>query len=226
MGDLTSAPPRSRRVPGWRSGLVLLLLAGMVALGVVSSRPKPLPTPDDPQNLVQVFRSDLPCDLLLALPLRPTDQIRVAADVPLGLHPLFVLVDSDGSLHELSPLDRRQNGNLMEFSAPPLRPMPLPESVGTKVILVCAAPEAPPTLAAVQEALPFGPWPELPQHTLIRFARGGVEVTGPKGPRLPEPERTADIEGKLRDLVQKLTDRLPFVVGVAFPVRKPAAGLP
>lgn len=197
---------------------MLGLLAAMVALGVISSRPAPLPTPDDPQPVLQVFRAETPMDLLLSLPLKTTDQVRVAVAVPMGLEPLFLRIDTDGQVRELSPADRRQNGQLMEFSHPPLRPMPMLTQPGTKVFLVCAAPRAP-RLDEVSQLLPTGPWPELPDYFLIKFTKKGAELAGPKGPRLPDPGVTAEIESRVRSLVRRLADRFPFIAGVAVPVR-------
>lgn len=196
----------------------MALLAAMVGLGVLASRPGKLPSPDDPQPVVQVFRAEVPQDLLLALPLRTTDEIRVAVNVPLGLEPLLVEIDSDNTVRELTPIERRQSGQMMEFSHPPLRPMRLPRHPGTKLYLVCAAAEKP-SLADVVATLPEGSWPELPDYFLIRFTHRGLELAGPRGPRLPDPQVTAAAEARVRTLVQKLAVRCQFVAGVAVPVR-------
>ena len=197
---------------------MLTLLAFMVILGVLTSRPAPLPTPDDPQPVLQVFRAETPMDLLLALPLKTNDQVRVAVAIPLGLEPIFLQLDTHGSVQELSPVDQRQNGQLMEFSHPPLRPMALPSTSGTKVFLVCASPRRP-SLEKVLPLLPKGSWPELPDYFLIKFTKKGAELAGPKGPRLPAPAETAEIEGRVRSLVERLSEHFSFIAGVAVPVR-------
>jgi hypothetical protein len=190
----------------------------MVGLGVLSSRPSRLPAPDDPQPVLQVFRAEVPLDLLLALPLRTTDQVRVVVNLPVGLEPLLVEIDTDNTVRELTPIEPRQSGQMMEFSHPPLRPKALPAQPGTKLYLACAAAEKP-ALAEVVAALPQGTWPDLPDYFLIRFTHRGLELAGPRGPRLPDPAVTAAVEARLSDLVHKLAVRCPFIVGVAVPVR-------
>lgn len=208
---------QSRPAP-WRSVVTIVLLAAMVGLGVLSSRPGRLPSPDDPQPVVQVFRAEVPLDLLLALPLQTTDLVRAVVSLPVGLEPLLVEIDTDNTVRELRPLERRQSGQMLEFSHPPLRPMALPARAGTKLYLACAAPEKP-ALADVVAALPEGSWPDLPDYFLIRFTHRGLELAGPRGPRLPDPSVTAQAELRLRHLLERLAGRCSFIVGVALPVR-------
>jgi hypothetical protein len=196
--------------------LLVLLLAGMVALGLWSARPPPPRNVDDPQPVIQVYRRGAPKDLLLALPLRPADEVRLVAEAPLALKPALFWSEPDGALVELRPLDIRQSGKLLQVAHPVLAPKPLSSAAGTKVALLVCGAEAP-RVEDVAECLGRQAWPRLPKYFLIQFTPKVVELTGPRGPKLPPPEETQAIESRLRAAATRLRARFPFFVGVAVP---------
>ena len=209
----------SDALPSRRYGpsiLLALLLILMVALGLWSSRPPPPRKVDDPQPVIQAYRRGDPKDLLLALPLRAGDEIRLVAEVPLELKTSLFWSEPDGTLSELSPLDVRQSGKLLQVAHPILGPKPLSRSPGTKVAVFVCGPETP-RFADVATCLGVEPWPKLPSYFLIQFTRKGAELTGPRGPKLPPSEVTAGIATRIQQAATRLAVRYPFFVGVAVP---------
>lgn len=200
--------------------LVMLLLAGMVAAGLWASRPAPPPLRDDPQPLFQVYRQGVPKDLLLALPLRVADEARLVAEVPFDVKAELFFSEANGTWRLLQPANRKQEGKLLMLSFPTLNPFAFGAPAGTRVGLVAGASQGPPTVADVAEAMGTEPWPELPEYTLVRLSPRGIEVTGPKGPKLPSAERTNAIVERLRSAAARLRERFPYFAAVAVPVRE------
>lgn len=203
--------------PSRSSLLLMLLLAGMVALGLWSAWP-PAPRPvDAPQPLLQVYRGGVPQDLLLALPLRAGDEVRVVAEAPNDLFFAFFWVEPDGTVRELEPLARRQTGALQELAHPELRPMPLPPGAGTRLAVVVGASRQPPRLAEVADCLGKESWPRLPRSFLMQLSPRGAELIGPKGLKLPPAGEVKAMEDRLRAAAEALRSRFPFFLAVAAP---------
>jgi hypothetical protein len=214
---MSTASPTARR---WRrygpSLVVLALFGGMAALGLWSNRPAPPRTPDDPQPLLQVYRGGQPKDLLLALPLRGGDQVRVNAEIPTGLFPRLVLVEASG-VKELAPMETSRRGGLDLVAYPVMNAMQVPGPGGTKLFLLVAGRTAKPDLDDIKSLIGPTPWPVLPRYAIALLARGRVEVTGPRGPKLPAPDATRAVEDRLTELGKKLSERYAFFAGVAVP---------
>lgn len=198
--------------------VVLVLMAGMVALGLWSSQPPPPRSPEDPQPLLQIYRHEVPKDLLLALPLRLGDHWRFNALAPSGLFHTACWLEPSGETREFGPIQRRQAGHVDELVYPLVNTLELTPAVGTKVVVLAARRQAPPTTDQITAAFGTEPWPRLPEYCMVRFSLRGVEVTGPKGPRLPTPEVTAAVETRIQAALRQLATTCDFVLGVAVPL--------
>jgi hypothetical protein len=204
---------------------MLLLLAGMITLGLLSNRPAPPPTLDDPQLLLQLYRQGHPVPLLDSLPLQPADQVRLFAEMPPEMKGTFFVLEPDGKLHTYpAPVIQRIGitGLMVDqvvYPAADQERLAVAAPAGTRLYLLCAHRKEAPPAALVQPLLGKEPWPEVPPLVLMQFSRTKVGPICSRGAKLPAPSETRQMEERLTALCHQLRDHVDFYVGVAVRVR-------
>jgi hypothetical protein len=206
-------------------GGVLLLFGGMIALGLFSNRPAPPRMPDDPQLLLHLNRGGHPAPLLDSLPLLPTDQLRLFAEVPPDLKAAFFYIEPDGKLRAYPAHFQQRLGitGLMvdQFTHPPEEGswLLVDAPAGTRVYFVCATRKEAPTLELLQPLLDKKPWPEMPSMVLMQFTRTKLGPICSRGTRLPDPADLKALDERLTTLCHKLKEKVDFFAGVAVRVK-------
>jgi hypothetical protein len=235
-------PRHSRR---WWLAAAGLLAAG-AGLAAWMAWPEDEPPPEvDFQNLMQVQRTkdvrgmqdtELHAvqDFPKALPVKQGDTLSIEARLPHGLRATIIWYKSEGVFNDAATMDNtglRDEEDAMVVVWPSAGPeTPTAEGTtgeiisGTDFVLVCgdeARPSREEIEAIVRSVFDAKPLRELPDNVAVVLKPGGVDkrVRSPnetaRGPAL------AEVEAKLDQLRQRLSDRYPFFVGVAFPVRPP-----
>lgn len=214
---------QSRRILA--TGGVLLLLGSMIGLGLLSNRPAPPRSPDDPQPLLHLFRRGNPAHLLDSLPLQVSDQVRFFGEIPPDLKATFFLVEPSGEVREWPAHFVQRVGITGLMTDHVIAPaseneqLPIGKSLGTRLYLLCASRHTAPGKELLQPLLRGGSWPVMPPQVMMRLTRTKFGPICSRGAKLPDPETLKAIEERLLQLAEQLRGKVDFYAGVAVQVK-------
>lgn len=207
--------------PRWKAFLWALIFLGMIAMGLLANRRPPPPSAHDPQNVIQLFRDGVPRELLVMLPLRAGDQLRLVGLAPSEMKPALFWIDPSGHCRELAPFGHRQvGGSVRQIDYPPMESMPCPTQPGWHIVLLAADLREQPTLAGVAAGWANQTLPPPPsKYLMMLFTRERVELLHPKGFPLPAVDATQPMVDDLKRAIQRLSQQFAFVSGTIVPVK-------
>ena len=204
---------------------VVLLVGSMIFMEnykqsgtTIREAPPPLPAA---KLVVKGWAGDRFVPLPDSAPLRTKQPVQVEAEVPPGHTAALFLWDSTGSLEKLADYSAAAAPTPVRFPEGK-KSVPLTGRSGTEVVLLVSTPDGPVDVAEVTKLWSEpGPWPTLPELSVLHLMHGEVKVLQKGQSRAFGPaEVQADPEGEVRDRLtaaaKRLRARFPVVEAVAF----------
>lgn len=193
-------------------GLVAILIV-LAVFGVGHLRTAP---PGKPMT-IRVWQNERFVDLLRAPPLRFGDELQIQAESPAGQHLSLFLVNSKGVLEHVADFPPRYisssiihpgQGKTVALTGPP----------GTELLFLVGRRSGPVGAAELRQLWGEESWPPLPERTILRLERDRVDVIGGRdlGQQFNRSDPTDEVERRLESLRLQLTERFPYVSGLAF----------
>lgn len=171
---------------------------------------------------VKVWRHGDPFLLSEAVPLMARDELKVRAGVPARMSAALFLVNGAGRLRLLRMFAAGDSAAVVHFPDVE-KTVALEGPSGTELVFLIAREGPPPTLEEVAALWgSAGPWPQLPDHSLLRIRPDEVELTGERARDFGAIRNRPDAaDAVLRDRLDtfrlRLAERYPVFEGVAFP---------
>jgi hypothetical protein len=237
-GDAASAPPNQSFRPKW----ALLMIAAVACVSLILfavwhfwfSAPTTMLEPAPIQHLVttlqrhvedkdRLFTPETPAKLASLLPLRAGEKLELRCEIPKDHHAAFFLLDSNGKLRELAPMQIRTTGALAEMHFPSAGVWQVEEPAGTVLFLAFSNRQSRPLLENVQPLLANGG----KEHSRLPAPKEGVLLLMNRAEVLAFGEVPRDIVetpySRLRDRLESVranaSGRFDYFWGVALPVR-------
>jgi eukaryotic-like serine/threonine-protein kinase len=157
-------------------------------------------------------------ELIYKLPLSTGDRIRFEADVPADRHVSLFAVDAAGAVRELVAIGPHAQAARVAYPVDPAESSELTAPGGTVVVLLCGRVGSAVTLEEVRAALEAGPWPVLPDRSVVRVEWGKVLVAGTSrsvGPPTGQPDPEGEVLRRLDAARVRLDQTCDVLAGVA-----------
>jgi tRNA A-37 threonylcarbamoyl transferase component Bud32 len=223
--DLEAFLRRPRRRALVAAAVALLVLAGLALwpwrpqLWLSTGATDADPVPHAPALTVRVWAGGPYRDLTEQLPLCTGDQLQVVALVPTGLHASLFLLNGAGELEHLADLSAASPDRVLRYPAQEEQVAPLTGPPGTECLVLCGRRSGPVTVDEVRGLWDDGPWPALPDLTVLRLEPDGVRAEH-HGRDLGSPRERPDpvraVSERLEALRQQLAKHCDYVEGLAF----------
>lgn len=166
-----------------------------------------------------VMRDDDMLDLQGALPVKTGDQVQAVVSMPPGLKPTLFWLDTEGKLHSRPVTKAGGSSESDRFLYPgPEKYVSVGGKAGAEFMIVVASPDAAPMADDVKEIIGEGkPFPSLPSRYGLVMARDQVRLISNRGPDEVVSRPDASFRERAEIIRQKLAEKYPVVVGIAFP---------